>query len=94
MTHILDNVRYVITTGQRSVLALMDRTGEELVLDRPGGWWVGASQIDGRIAWGLLRNCLVSGEMESGRLSYFHINSEGRSCLKDVSYTPEIWSLS
>ncbi len=67
----------------------------ELVREEGAGWWVGADEISGRIANGLLKKVLVSqsGGGLGDRVVRYVINDEGKAALKDPNYEPEIFKL-
>ena len=81
-----------LTPGAERVLRLMEKEEDgELVWSIPGGWWVGAEQVDGRCGMRLLRLVLIHDEDCGGNeMHHFTINEEGRKVLDDPDYVPII----
>lgn len=71
-----------LTKLQRETLEAIAK-GEELVGAKHGGWWVGETSVNGRVAWALIRKILVSrSQFSRDDYEYYEINEAGSRALR------------
>lgn len=72
-----------LTIRQREVLAFLrdDKEYGDLVYESGAGWWLGDQRTNGKLAFGLIRLCLISRDDDSDSFQRWGINESGRRAL-------------
>lgn len=83
-----------LTEGMEEMLRqIQDSEEHEIIQATPGGWWIDSEEVDSRIAFALLRLCLLRQEPTNDpSFIRYTVNQEGRNVLNDPEYVPQIVS--
>ena len=83
-----------VSPGERDLLRRIieaedSEDGDDLVEATPGGWWLGSSQVSGKVCWRLLRHVLIRREdFASAGMQHWSVNETGRRVVADPAYVP------